>query len=141
MSCSSPDLLSLAEIIAGSPTCDEVSSRCAISRAYYSALHLVDATFPRTDGNIRQEGESSHAVIIREAKLYGERADAGRWEASQVAKTMAGLRRERNRADYKLNQDISRDDALDVIERVKEVVAHCSHVEERRIAVQLAQKK
>lgn len=141
MSCTSPDLLSLAENIANSPACDEVSARCAISRAYYSALHLIDDTFPLTDRNSREKGESSHAVIIREALLYGKYGNAGRQEAALIAKLMSGLRRDRNNADYDLKLDITRDSANDAIERVKRVLDHCAYIEKRRAAVLLAQSK
>lgn len=135
MSCSSPDLLLLAETIANGSSCDEVSARCAISRAYYSALHLVKDTFPPTERNSRQPGESSHVVIIREAQLYGKFANAGRQEAALVAKLMSGLRRDRNNADYQLNLEIDQGNALDAVARVKQVVAHCSYIEARRTAV------
>ena len=138
MSCTPRDLFNLAERLAGVEDCDEIQRRCAVSRAYYSALHTTAAVFPKTDA-LREQGESTHGEVIRHAQTYGAGANPGRDSASRLAKALQKLRRFRNTVDYEMDVTISRQEMLDALERAKHILDLCQHVEARRVAVANAQ--
>jgi uncharacterized protein (UPF0332 family) len=132
MSCTPRDLFTLAERLASLEACDEVQYRCVISRAYYAALHTTAQVFPRAHTDLRADGESSHAEIIRHAQVYGVGANPGRESATKIAKALHKLRRFRNTADYELGISITQQETLDTLERVKHILDLCQHVEDRR---------
>lgn len=132
MSCSPADFLNLAESISQQNSCSEIESRCAISRAYYAALHSVDFFFQKTEMDMRIEGESSHAEIIRRAREYGRGIQPGRTNAAVVAKLMSRLKADRNQADYRLGDSIDSIQMQDVILRVKRVMNECEEIDRKR---------
>lgn len=99
MSVSPRDVLNLALTLQGAAE-NEATSRCVVSRAYYAALHCVEQTFEKRDGQFKVDGESSHQEIITRALVYGRTLSPGRTSASEIAKMMPRLRRTRNQADY-----------------------------------------
>ena len=128
MSCGPSDLFSLATRLVENDQACEAQLRCSISRAYYAALHSVNTLFPKQSTDVRMDGESSHAEIIGRVKRYSAGANPGRTSAAFIAKQLPRLRRERNMADYHLESELSCDEALGVIERVKAVLNHCNDV-------------
>lgn len=132
MSCSPVDFLSLAESISERDQCSEIEYRCAISRAYYAALHSVDFFFQKSDTSMRVDGESSHAEIIRRAREYGNSLEPGRTNAAVVAKLMWKLKADRNQADYYLGDSISESQMYDVIRRVRRVIDECKDIARKR---------
>lgn len=132
MSCNHTEILELAKQLAGQEKCSEVHNRCAISRGYYACLHLFEQTFQPHPGEMRQDGESSHAVILRRARDYARGANPGRLVAAELAKTMSRLKTDRNDADYKLDIDIPKKSVFEAMERAESIVKGCADVEQRR---------
>ncbi|MGX5661571.1 hypothetical protein [Diaphorobacter nitroreducens] len=138
MSCSHTDLLELAKRLAENEERSEVQNRCAISRGYYACLHLFELTFQPGPDEMRMDGESSHAVIIRRARDYARGPNPGRLVAAELAKTMARLKSDRNDADYKLHKNISRVSVSEAMARVESIMDGCAVVENRRNAQEIA---
>ncbi len=115
---------------------DEATRRCVVSRAYYASLHAVDQAFTRVPGATRQNGESSHAEIIGRVTAYGNGLNPGRSEARTIAQVIPGLRRLRNRADYRVEEAFTADDCRGVIERAGRVLALCQDVINKRSTAQ-----
>lgn len=111
---------------------DEATRRCAVSRAYYAALHETDCVFEKRDADFRLDGESSHAEIISRATIYGNGVNPGRDGARNIAQILSKLRRARNKADYKLEQGVDAAECSDVITRAEQVLAHCQEVLSKR---------
>lgn len=112
----------LADLGAG---VDECVKRCIVSRAYYAALHSVDAAFPAVNSHGRVDGESSHAEIIGRAVACGNRVAPGRTSARTIANMMPRLRRFRNAADYKLDRELDEREYLDLLDRVERILSLC----------------
>lgn len=129
MPCTPLDLLELASSLHDSQI-GEAHERCAISRAYYAALHKVEATFP-VRAAFKPDHESSHAEIIGRATAYGNSLQPGRTDANELAYIISRLRRARNQADYKLQQVTSHDEAANVITRAKRVLQLCDNVAQK----------
>ena len=128
MSSTPADFYAIAKRIATDESASEIHHRCAISRAYYSALHATDAAFPKTEQDHRRDGESSHAEIIGRAERYGRGLNPGRTEAALIARHLQKLRRFRNKADYELESDIFPEDSSSVLAIVKDVLDSCAIV-------------
>ena len=126
MPCKPRELLALAKSLQASKG-SEAFERCAVSRAYYAALHEVDATFIQR-AEFRIDGESSHREIISRATVYGNSLNPGRTEAGQVAQIMTRLRRARNKADYELEKAFSPKEAEEVLSRAEFVLNLCDTV-------------
>lgn len=107
----------------------EAFTRSAISRAYYAALLEVEATFEKAT---RIGEESSHSVIIGGALTYGRGANPGREAATFVAKLLPRMRRERNNADYHMQLNIGRAEAVAAISRAEQILEKCAEVVGRR---------
>ena len=116
MSCQPADFLSLAKKLA--PSLEEIERRCAISRAYYSALHWAREHVekcPPVDFGAERVG--SHERVIRRLKAYRENRDA-----KKAAYILSDLRTKREGADYDLTGDVVPEDvsqALIAVERVR----------------------
>lgn len=134
MSCNHTEILELAKKLAEEAECSEAQNRCAISRGYYACLHLFEKTFLPNAEEVRMDGESSHAVIIRRARDYARGPNPGRLVAAELAKTMARLKSHRNDADYNLNIDVSKISVSEFMVRVESVINGCADVERRRQA-------
>lgn len=119
------DLFGFANKLNEPPT-DEVTRRCVVSRAYYSALHTVNSVFEKVKP--AADGESSHAEIIGRVKTYSNQQLPGRMYASEIAKAMPKLRRLRNRADYELDDSFEQPICDEYLARVSEVLARCDDV-------------
>lgn len=133
MSCVPTDFFDLARRLA-QESASEAELRCAISRAYYSALHSADIVFPKGANDFRREGESSHTEIINRVYSYSVQKPflPGRTHAAVIAKHLNRLRRERNSADYNLDIGLGYSAATSVIERVQCVLNNCSDVHRLR---------
>jgi uncharacterized protein (UPF0332 family) len=129
MPVSPPDLFELAQRL-NSTDCDEVARRCAVSRAYYAALHQANLLFEKVKP--AADGESSHAEIIGRVKSYSAQQLPGRMYASEIAKALPRLRRIRNSADYDLSQSFLQEQCDDVLKRVAHVLGKCDDVARMR---------
>lgn len=107
----------------------EVVRRSVVSRAYYAALHATESTF---DARQRVDGESSHTEIIGRAKAYGNSLRPGRTEANQIALWMPQLRALRNRADYRLEQEVSSKEVAGLLARVRLILGKCDDIARKR---------
>ena len=137
MPCKPRELLALAKSLQASKGSEAVE-RCAVSRAYYAALHEVDATFIQR-AEFRVDGESSHREIISRATVYGNSLSPGRTEAGQVAQMMTRLRRARNKADYELDKAFPAKDAAEILTRAELVLNLCDTVSTKINAVDAQQ--
>ena len=129
MPVSPPDLFKLAQRL-NSDGCDEVTRRCAVSRAYYAALHRANLVFEKVKPTA--DGESSHAEIIGRVKTYSAQPLPGRMYASEIAKALPRLRRLRNAADYDLDSPFEAGTTMDVLQRVSHVLEKCDDVARMR---------
>ena len=126
MPCKPLDLLSLAKTL-GASQGGEAAERCAASRAYYAALHEVDATFfDRPE--FKRDGESSHREIISRAVVYGKSIKPGRTDAAQIAQLMNRMRRSRNKADYAIEELFTTTESTEILSRAELVINLCQSV-------------
>lgn len=131
MACNAIDFLNLAEKLAGATQKSDVMNRCVVSRAYYSALHVVQETFPSTAGEVREDGNSTHEQANKRVQVYAAALNPinpGRSYAAEIAKSLPKLRRLRNKADYHLNLDIDETFAFDCLNRAKYIADKCDDV-------------
>lgn len=136
MSCHHSDILRLAASLRDMKPEEEVITRSAISRAYYSALHCVDVTFPHETGVYRASGVSSHEDVILRALTYSrDIGNPGNRYAAMVAKEMPKLRRFRNFADYELEETIESAEAGNIVRRVEKVIECCADVQRLRASM------
>lgn len=123
-----------ARLMEGSPA--EIDWRCAASRAYYAALHGVDAALPAgtsgTGGADRLTGESSHEAIIRRATALASARLPGGMYAAPIAKLMPRLRRLRNKADYGLRDAFPVEEATFMLASVQRVLENCQDLKRMR---------
>lgn len=131
MPSSARDLLALAERL-NTAQSDEAALRCAISRAYYAALHTVDATFdPRISAGPKRP-LSSHEEIASRAEVYAKGANPGRQPAASLVKLLLTSKRQRVRADYHLSDTLTLRDSSDNLSRCVRIIALCGQVVEQR---------
>lgn len=135
MPCSPRDLFALAKRLHEGDDC-EAAGRCVVSRAYYAALHQVEATFEKRAAEFRIDGESSHREIISRASIYGKSTNPGRGHASAIAKEMTRLRRARNQADYSIGEEFFPKEASEILFRVDRVIALCDQITDMRSGAQ-----
>lgn len=126
MSVSSDELLQLAKDLANSQ--DEVHSRCAAGRAYYSAFHALlplVSKLPATRGRERADRISHAEVIGRLAEwlpsgdlacLSGLKVSAG-----VAVRELRAARTTRERADYDLSSQFPQAAAFQQIERARKL--------------------
>jgi len=93
------DLLALAKKQLGN---DEASNRSAVSRAYYACYHDVRATAMKQLGYSNYTGVSGHKHL-RKYLLKHENT-----LVKAIGRDMIFLLRERVKADYKLDQNLSK---------------------------------
>lgn len=130
MTTSTLEILALAKTLQKNADGSEVALRCAVSRAYYAALHTADNIIPgRVAGEVRQE--SSHECIIGRAQVYGKGVNPGRGAAQTIAKLLPKIKRARVRADYRLHEDVSASDCADVIVTAEMVIDECGVVNQK----------
>jgi hypothetical protein len=93
------DLLHLAgHLVANKALGDaEARLRCAVSRAYYAALHLTINTLEEFSVHIPQNHEGHEQAYRR---LFATQLP----DAQQAARLLHDLRRDRNEADYRLDR-------------------------------------
>lgn len=117
MSCEAADIFGVAQVLSTIEPSTEAIQRSVISRAYYAALHAVDARLPAGD---RLCSETSHTEIIGRLKRVSNATPPvpGRQKAKQIEKLIATLRRDRTKADYKLGENFKPniDETLDSAE-------------------------
>lgn len=131
MSASPLDLLSLAKNLQASAN-NEAALRCAVSRAYYAALHRVAEVFESRDLSDQRARESSHVEIVSRAEIYAKGPHPGRQCAGEIAKMWPKFKRLRVTADYELQQDVLTTDCTDAISRCERVMALCDDVLHKR---------
>ncbi|HYE70813.1 MAG TPA: hypothetical protein VD932_04740, partial [Aquabacterium sp.] len=104
MPTSPPEILELAQFIRDR-FLTEAGRRSAISRAYYAARHCTEAAFGTPAG---AEHETSHTALIRAVREMGKAPGPARGEAAVIAQFLDVLRRRRNTADYRLDEEVER---------------------------------
>lgn len=111
----------------------EASTRSAISRAYYASLHCVAASF---DERARLNDETSHGAIIGRVEAYKNQVppQPGRTECVDILKNINRLRRDRNKADYFLDETLSTTDGTDAVVRSEHIMGLCAKVVGKRNA-------
>lgn len=116
MSCQPENFLTLALKLA--PSDQEIERRCAVSRAYYAALHWARKHVEKCPPvNLGDERIGSHERVLRRLRGYKESKDA-----LKAAYVLADLKTKREGADYELFGDVTLDDAsqaLATVERVR----------------------
>ena len=93
---------------------DEIGLRTAVSRGYYAAYHLalgVCHYCPEPPPLPQGKGGGDHQRLIRQFESVPRKGFRGAGLARQIAALLAQGREQRNKADYRLNETISRNDA------------------------------
>ena len=139
MPISSLELLALATQLQASGA-NEAAWRCAVSRAYYSALHCVAQVFEPREPSDQRERESSHVEIANRAEVYAKGPTPGRFCASEIAKMWPKFKRLRVCSDYYLDQDVTALESADAISRCERVRALCDEVLAKRALVNTKDK-
>jgi len=97
------DFLDLADKLSSDPELGEASYRTAISRAYYAAFHEVVQRYANKKGlelsNLIFENHQNFIRKLKEERSFGE--------FRKIGNQLHGLKKDRTRADYKLDQDIA----------------------------------
>ena len=116
MSCNPENFLTLAKKLA--PSDQEVERRCAVSRAYYAALHWAREHVEKCPPlEVGEERIGSHERVLKRLRGYRESKDA-----RKAAYVLADLKTKREGADYELIGDVTLEDAsqaLAIVERVR----------------------
>lgn len=129
MPCKPEDFLSIAKQF--SERDREIDWRCAISRAYYSALHSANAVkdlCPEIHVDVLRAG--SHERIIQRFLKF-----AASTKARQIGYVLQDMRNKRESADYELSDGFVQKDALQQIltaERLQRLLAELSTEEAGR---------
>jgi uncharacterized protein (UPF0332 family) len=89
--------------------------RSAVSRAYYAAFHEARRLL-RDLGFQAPRGDQAHAF------LWLRLSNCGEPQLIRVGMDLNDLRRDRNRADYDLAQNVSRADAVASVQRARRIV-------------------
>lgn len=109
----SGEMLSLAERLARGTT--EADWRASVSRAYYAAFHHARAFFESLEFEVPRS-DAAHAFFWRrlENSQHASLKSAG--------SALVQLRRQRNRADYDVNETVIQRDAHAAIVRSSETI-------------------
>ena len=120
------DVIKLAETIRATPRPKDVHIRTAINRAYYAAFyHATDwaAKFVpgalTTDKKIGMHKEFALRLANPDASL----ADADKEKSVDLSDDLLALHSERVRADYKLGEPVTIDDAIQAICDARSILA------------------
>lgn len=122
MSTHPTDIFELAKFIFANRL-NEAGRRSAVSRAYYAAWHSTKDIFGMPVDS--EDGETTHKAVIRSAAARAKAPGPAREEAAKIASQLDVLRRLRNRADYKLEQEFEKNNCADCLERVTRVIELC----------------
>ncbi len=103
----------------------EIHRRNAISRAYYCALHAVNATLPRRKA---QFSGSTHEALIADVLAYAKGVNPGRSVARTIAGHLPVLKQARKKADYELDLEIDEAAVRDSFLRTSRVLDGCQEL-------------
>jgi uncharacterized protein (UPF0332 family) len=107
------DFLTLAEtLITGA---GEVEWRSAVSRAYYAAFHEARQLLGSL-GFVVPRGDQAHAY------LWLRLSNGGELQIQLAGNELNRLRRERNRADYAVDQTVAHADALLQVQAARRII-------------------
>jgi uncharacterized protein (UPF0332 family) len=109
----SQDFLSLADNLVKAT--DEASWRTAVSRAYYAAFHEA-RRWLRTLGFQVPKAEQAHAY------LWLRLSNCGDQHLQQAGTELKRLRRDRNVADYDIEQSLRQPDARLQVQNARRVI-------------------
>jgi uncharacterized protein (UPF0332 family) len=107
------DFLKLAEVwIHGG---SEAEWRSAVSRAYYAAFHKARRLFAEL-GFQPPKGDQAHAY------LWLRLLNCGDPQVQAAGSDLNSLRRDRNRADYAVDQNLSQSDGLTQVQSARQII-------------------
>tara|TARA_Y100000034_G_scaffold130661_1_gene189620 strand:+ start:13831 stop:14220 length:390 start_codon:yes stop_codon:yes gene_type:complete len=107
------DFLTSAKAILAS-TQEEVGFRNSISRAYYSAYHACLEVLVSLDIEVTDEDCGAHLKTIKALKRNGS--------THYIGKDLADLKTARTRADYFINNRVTKRDAEQTIHRAEMLI-------------------
>jgi hypothetical protein len=122
-----PEILELARSIRNAHPL-ECGFRSAASRAYYACLHRCGDLFGRAPRRPGGQPDSSHEQVIRAVSTYAAGNNVLASVAAAIATTLVDMRRERNRADYKLVDNFTQRDCEDMFARANAVMKACEAI-------------
>jgi uncharacterized protein (UPF0332 family) len=132
MPCQPRDVFRIATLIfESSEKSDEAACRSVTSRAYYAVLNRMKEVFGDVE-RVDSPTESSHRKIIDRASMFGRQRAPGSDIAARLVKLTDKLRRDRNDADYELDEDHPHKKASDSMTMAKELLSMCDMVELKR---------
>jgi uncharacterized protein (UPF0332 family) len=124
MPCQPSQILSVASKLKETGTI-EADYRSAVSRAYYACFHEVSITYAQFDIFPNQETQSIHAATVRMVAEHSKKSLPGRTASSEMAKLLERMRRNRVQSDYRIEEEVSNNDANDAIVRAEKIFALC----------------
>jgi len=125
MSVSPNDLLRLAKDLL-SPAAAEVLIRNVVSRAYYAAYHSAKTfhdALPQL-GKLPAKPTGIHDELAHRLCWPNIPESDSRFQRSrEIGRELRWLHSERIKADYRLDMTVTRDSALEVMERTEQLIA------------------
>lgn len=109
------DFLKLAEKLVSDLNNEEIVYRTAISRAYYYAFHFVRENCGTHPDAMFRYDHTDHQEAVNFFMRVGRR---------DLASIMRSLRNRRNHADYELTRTITKDQAEEFINDVRDFIAN-----------------
>lgn len=110
------DFLAIAQQLSGS---NEAELRTAVSRAYYAAFHQAQATAEKFTYKPNPKSKSSHQDLMNFLARFGDP------DYKTAADSLKRARRLRKKADYRLSDGITAEDAQTCIDLAQQVFELC----------------
>jgi hypothetical protein len=127
MSVTSLDLVERAEALVAVEAAPEIDWRLSTHLAYYAGFHAVRPHAEKFGVWLSEEG-GSHNQLIKAL------VDCTNLKLKAMGYLLRDCRTRRVKADYKLDQPFSRDDALIQIATIKKLFAKLSEFEQEQLA-------
>lgn len=131
MSIDCSSILSLAQELAAQE--GETHLRSAVSRAYYASLHRVEMALPQRFevSDEDRKGRSSHESVIQALVAWGKSIAPGRQNARVAALKMPRLKAARLKADYYLDETVTKEEVQFALAAASEVFRHMAETDRR----------
>lgn len=116
------DFLDLAEELNNDDRAQESKHRTSISRAYYAAFHEAVKQYAKYKNmDIKDRIFENHQYFIRELRL-----DQSKELIRTIGNQLHSLKKDRFKADYELNQNITLSAAVKSFHTSKRIITNCS---------------
>lgn len=102
----------------------EADMRSAVSRAFYSALHVAFASLPDTrKPNLKAHDKSSHSKVIDAYDAWSKVLEPNRTNKRLIKEMLVELKTLRKLADYDLSTKIKENDVVDSLSQASQLIS------------------